>query len=72
MYHVPIKSWAHHMHMPHMHNIGVNMHKMARDERFWAILAIVIIMALLITLAIIAGKGTGTSPNFTPMYPYYP
>lgn len=72
MYHVPIKSWIHHVHMPKGRNVGIKMHKMVRDERFWAILAIVIIMALLITLAVIAGKGTGTSPNFTPMYPYYP
>ena len=48
------------------------MHNMLRDERFWAIFAIVVIMALLITLAIVAGKGSGVGPEYTPIYPYYP
>lgn len=72
MYHIPLKSWMHHVHAPNLHNAGARFRKLLRDERFWAIFAIVVIMALLITLAIIAGKGTGTSPDFTPMYPYYP
>ena len=72
MYHMPIKSWVQHVHMPHWHNADVKMHNMFRDERFWAIFAIIVIMALLITLAIVAGQGAGTSPDFTPIYPYYP
>ncbi len=72
MYHIPLKSWMHHTHMPHEHHMGAKMHSLFRDERFWAIFAIVVIMALLITLAIVAGKGTGASPDFTPIYPYYP
>ena len=72
MYHIPLKSWMHHTHMPHRHSMAVKMHTLFRDERFWAIFAIVAIMALLITLAIVAGRGTGASPDFTPIYPYYP
>ncbi len=72
MYHIPLKSLVHRMHMPSRHETGVKMQKLVHDERFWAIVAIVVIMALLITLAIVAGTGTGASPNFTPMYPYYP
>ena len=72
MYHIPLKSRVHHTHMPHRHNMAVKMQSFFRDERFWAIFAIVAIMALLITLAIVAGKGTGASPDFTPIYPYYP
>jgi hypothetical protein len=72
MYHIPLKSWMHHTHTPHRHNMGAKMQSLFRDERFWAIFAIVVIMALLITLAIVAGKGTGASPDFTPIYPYYP
>jgi len=48
------------------------LQQLLRDERFWAIFAIVVILALLITLAIIAGQGTGGGPQYTPMYPYYP
>ena len=72
MYHIPLKSWMHHTHMPHRHSMSVKMLSLFRDERFWAVFAIVVIMALLITLAIVAGKGTGASPDFTPIYPYYP
>ncbi len=72
MYHIPLKSWVHHTHMPHRHNMAVKMQSLFHDERFWAIFAITVIMALLITLAIVAGKGTGASPDFTPIYPYYP
>ncbi len=72
MYRIPLKSWVQHVHMPNRHNMAVKMQTLFRDERFWAIFAIVVIMALLITLAIVAGRGTGTSPDFTPIYPYYP
>lgn len=72
MYHIPLKSLVHNVHMPNKHNMAVKMQTLFRDERFWAIFAIVIIMALLITLAIVAGKGTGASPDFTPIYPCFP
>ena len=72
MYHIPLKSWMHHAHMPHRHNMSVKMLSLFRDERFWAVFAIVVIMALLIMLAIVAGRGAGASPDFTPIYPYYP
>ncbi|HPD47531.1 MAG TPA: hypothetical protein P5279_02795 [Anaerohalosphaeraceae bacterium] len=57
-----------HLHVPGAHKLQ----QLLRDERFWAIFAIVVILALLITLAIIAGQGTGGGPQYTPMYPYYP
>ncbi|MBE0536789.1 MAG: hypothetical protein IH624_14070 [Phycisphaerae bacterium] len=54
------------------HGLGSKAQHLLHDERFWAIFAIVVILALLITLAIIAGQGTGGAPDYTPMYPYYP
>ncbi len=68
MYETSHKSRTSHIHMPGSHKIQ----EVLRDERFWAIFAIVVILALLITLAIIAGRGTGAGPDYTPMYPYYP
>jgi len=62
------KSGAGHLHMTGSHKLQ----QVLRDERFWAIFAIVVILALLVTLAIIAGQGTGGSPDYAPMYPYYP
>jgi hypothetical protein len=56
------------IHMPRTNKT----HGILRDERFWAVVAIVLILALLVTLAVIAGRGTGGAPDYTPMYPYYP
>ena len=72
MYETPHKTRAAHLHMPGLHGVGMRLQHMLRDERFWAIVAIVVILALLITLAIIAGRGTAGNPNYSPMYPYYP
>jgi len=48
-------------------------HGIMRDERFWAVLAIVLIVALLVTLVIIAARGTGGPPGYPPRPPlYYP
>jgi len=72
MYETRHKGRATHLHMPGMHELGMKVQHVLRDERFWALFAIVVILALLITLAIIAGRGTGGSPDYSPMYPYYP
>ncbi|MCF7954467.1 MAG: hypothetical protein K9M75_01565 [Phycisphaerae bacterium] len=61
-----------HMHMPHAptaHEMMLKTEHLLRDPRFWAVLAMVAITALVITMAILT-RPTGTTP--TPVTPIFP
>lgn len=72
MYHIPVKNWMHHVHIPKRHDMAIRMDHMLHDERFWAVMGAVILLGLLITLAVLAASSGGQSPVVVPGYPYFP
>ncbi len=67
-----LKHWSHEIHVPAMHDCGVWMKRVVKSERFWAIAALVVLIGILITLAIIAQQGgfEGTETIPQGYYPY--
>ena len=70
-----MKEWVHKvhvpkMHMPDRHDMTLRMDHLVHDERFWAIVALVAVTALIITLAILTKPG-GVPVEVTPL-PNYP
>lgn len=65
------KKWMEHG--PHIHvmgfqNVRTHMHDMVHDSRFWAVLALALFCALVLTLAFL---GTSSTTDVTPtLYPY--
>jgi hypothetical protein len=72
MYHVPVKNWMRHMHIPKRHDMVVKVSHMVHDERFWAVIGALILLGFLMTLAIFAAKSGDQPPIVTPGYPYFP
>jgi hypothetical protein len=72
------KDMMHKVHMPHMHKPHIpTCHQMVlktehllKDPRFWAILAMAAVTALVITMAILTRPTGGPSP--TPITPLIP
>jgi len=62
-----------HMHKPDWHSAGVHFGHLIHDPRFWAALALVVLLGLMI-LASIMTKSTGApiTPRSYPSYPYMP
>jgi len=61
-----VKDMMHKVHMPHMHvpsthYIVDKTEHLLKDPRFWAVLAMVAVTALVITMAIVT-RPTGTTP----------
>ena len=67
-----LKHWSHEIHVPGVHDYGVWMRQVVRSERFWAITALVVLVGILITLAIIAGQGGLGGPRTTMPEEFYP
>ncbi len=72
MYHIPVKNWMHHVHIPKRHDMAIRMDHMVHDERFWAVMGAAILLGLLITLAVLAATSGNQLPIVTPGYPYFP
>lgn len=73
---MPMKNWAHKVHVPHMHvpnrhDMTLRMEHLVHDPRFWAIAALVAVTAFIITLAVLTSP-QGTNIDITPLpnYPY--
>ena len=67
-----VKDMAHSIHMPHVHGMGGKMSHLVHDQRFWAVLAMVLITAFVITLAVLTRNQSGMNLNPMPLQPYYP
>ena len=72
MYHVSLKNWTHSMHMPKRHDMAVGFGHLFHDDRFWAIIGAAVLFAILIGLAIIAGRSEGSLPDFSPTNTFFP
>lgn len=67
-----IKNWAHNWHWPSTHSMHDHLVNLMHDGRFWAVLAMIVLLGLFISLAVIFG-GEGNSDLKYPFYnfPYY-
>ena len=72
MYHIPLKNWMNHVHVPKRHDMAVGMGHVFHDERFWAIVGAAILFAILIGLAIIANRTGMEAPDFSPTRTFFP
>lgn len=72
MYHIPVKNWMHHVHIPKRHDMAMRMGHVVHDERFWAIMGAAILLGLLITLAVLTATSGNQGPIVNPMYPFFP
>ena len=64
--HKPV--WIH-PHKPDWHLFGIRMEHLIHDPRFWAAVALIVLLGLMIAMAIFS-SGTGTP--LAPIYPYPP
>jgi len=67
-----LKHLSHEIHVPGCHDCGVWIKRVVKSERFWAITALVVLVAILITLAIIAQRGGLEGPATTTLEEFYP
>ncbi len=72
MYHIPLKNWMHHVHIPKRHDMVIRMSHVVHDERFRAVMGAAILPGLLITQAVLAATSGNQGPIVTPGYPYFP
>ncbi|MBN1436970.1 MAG: hypothetical protein JW936_07835 [Sedimentisphaerales bacterium] len=42
-----------HMHMPHWHSIMMHLEHLYYDDRFWAVAAVIVLLAVLILLTVL-------------------
>ncbi len=65
-----IKRFFGHPHMPDRHATAIKLQHMVHDERFWALLAIAIIMTVLITIGVWATIYGESNPQDLPINPF--
>ena len=66
--HKPV--WIH-AHKPDWHLFGIRMERLIHDPRFWAAVALAVLLGAMIALAIFS-PGTSRGTPMTPIYPYPP
>ncbi|AQT68604.1 hypothetical protein STSP2_01772 [Anaerohalosphaera lusitana] len=71
MYSVSLKNMMHKAHLPHGHDIAVKTGHLLHDQRFWAIIALIAVMAFIVVLAILI-EPTATEVESPPLIPSYP
>lgn len=72
MYTLPLKEWAHHVHVPSRANMALRISHMTHDERFWPIMVAIALMAAFIAIAIWAGMTGGAPGEELPTRPFRP
>ena len=58
------------MHKPDWHTMGTHLEHIIHDPRFWAAIALAILLGLMILTTIFSEPGTYS--GHTPIYPYLP
>ena len=67
--HIP--NWIHRFHTPDWHLRGSRLDRLLHNERFWAVVALAGLLAVLILAAILSEGSSGGSP-MNPIYPTLP
>lgn len=62
-----------HIHKPDWYKLGVRFDHLIHDPRFWAGIALAVLLGLVVLGAIFgASRGEATGPYTFPVYPYTP
>ncbi|MEN8127680.1 MAG: hypothetical protein ABFR90_07725 [Planctomycetota bacterium] len=71
--HMHMPGWMH-FHKPDWHVVGMRMDHLVHDPRFWAAVALAVLLGLMILTTILAEPGSGETsmPQTFPIYPYAP
>ena len=72
MYTLPVKQWFSHIHMPDRHSLAVKMDHLFHDERFWALVVAIALIAAFIGLVIWAGLHGEPGETDLQSYPFSP
>jgi hypothetical protein len=72
MHTLKLKHISHEFHYPDFHESTMWIKHVLSSEFFWAMFALVVLVGILITLAILAGMGNIQAPDFPTGQPYYP
>lgn len=75
MHTLKIKHISHEFHYPDVHESAAWMKRVLSSEFFWAVFALVVLIGILVTLAILASMGKLQTPEVPvgqPYYPYFP
>lgn len=67
--HIHTPGWMH-MHRPDWHTMGIHLGHAIHDPRFWASLALAVLLGAMILAAILSQSADGTP--IRPVYPTYP
>lgn len=71
--HMHTPGWMRHIHKPDWHTVGLHLDHLIHDPRFWAALALAVLLALMVLTTIFAGSGGYSDDSgHTPIYPYMP
>jgi hypothetical protein len=75
MHTLKVKHISHDFHYPDVHESAAWMRHVLSSEFFWAVFALVVLIGILVTLAILASTGNLQAPEVPigqPYYPYFP
>jgi len=72
MHTLKLKHFSHDIHYPDRHECGAWMRHTLSSEFFWAVFALVVLIGILVTLAILASRGDFQAPEVPIGQPYYP
>lgn len=75
MHTLKVKHITHEFHYPDVHESAAWMRHALSSEFFWAVFALVVLIGILVTLAVLAGTGNFQTPEVPigqPYYPYFP
>ena len=72
MFDIHLKNRIKHMHMSNVHRAMHRMNIMIHDERFWAIVALIALLAAVITLAFLIKPSRLWEQSRPVGYPYFP
>ena len=73
MFDLHLKNRLKHKHMPNAHRAAHMMKHMVHDERFWAVVALIMLMAAIITIVLVIGPTSISQQQPWPVgYPYFP
>lgn len=70
MYHVHIPGWVHQF--PTRHDTVLRIEHLFHNSRFWGVLGLIALVALLIGLALLIEPGTESQIDTMPFDPFFP